>query len=122
MSREDFIEEFKNATSKCDHESERKQIQYMIDHTASREGTRGTKTLVIVMEELAELVQEVSKAYRGKIDYFNMLQEMGDVVIALESLQDIFGISDEDLQRAKNVKLKRNMKRVEEKLDENNFN
>lgn len=48
LNREDFIEEFKNATPKCDHKSERKQIQYMIDHTASPEGVRGAKTLVIV--------------------------------------------------------------------------
>ena len=45
---------------------------------------------------------------------FNLLQEMGDVLICLDSLQDIFGISDEDLQKAKNVKLARNMQRVKD--------
>lgn len=39
---------------------------------------------------------------------------MGDVLICLDSLQDIFGISDEDLQKAKNVKLARNMQRVKD--------
>lgn len=58
--------------------------------------------------------KEVAKAYRDKVDYFNLLQEMGDVLICLDSLQDIFGISDEDLQKAKNVKLARNMQRVKD--------
>ena len=68
----------------------------------------------VIMEELAELSKEVAKAYRDKVDYFNLLQEMGDVLICLDSLQDIFGISDEDLQKAKNVKLARNMQRVKD--------
>lgn len=119
MERNEFIKGFDKISSDCDHAAEKRNVHYMIDNTSVAPNVRGRKTLVIVMEELAELSKEVAKAYRDKADYFNLLQEMGDVLICLDSLQDIFGISDEDLQKAKNVKLARNMQRVK---DNGSFN
>lgn len=58
--------------------------------------------------------KRLQKPTGTKSTIFNLLQEMGDVLICLDSLQDIFGISDEDLQKAKNVKLARNMQRVKD--------
>ena len=114
MEKDKFIESFIKISSNCDHAAEKRDVHYMIDNTSVAPNVRGRKTLVIVMEELAELSKEVSKAYRDKVDYFNLLQEMGDVLICMDSLQDIFGISDEDLQKAKNVKLAINMQRVKD--------
>lgn len=114
MERNEFIEGFVKISSDCNRMTEKHDIHYLIDNTNAATNIRGRKTLVIVMEELAELSKEVAKVYRDKVDYFNLLQEMGDVLICLDSLQDIFGISDEDLQKAKNVKLARNMQRVKD--------
>ena len=62
------------------------------------------ETAVIAMEEMAELIQVLSKAMRfgftpgdtGK----RLLQEMGDVSLLLKLLQNTFGIEDEELHIA----------------------
>ena len=62
------------------------------------------ETAVIAMEEMAELIQVLSKAMRfgytpgdtGR----RLVQEMGDVKLLLDLLQNTFGIEDEELYRA----------------------
>ena len=62
------------------------------------------ETAVIAMEEMAELIQVLSKAMRfgytpgdtGK----RLVQEMGDVKLLLKLLQNTFGIEDEELNVA----------------------
>ena len=62
------------------------------------------ETAVIAMEEMAELIQVLSKALRfgytpgdtGK----RLVQEMGDVKLLLKLLQNTFGIEDEELHIA----------------------
>ena len=62
------------------------------------------ETAVIAMEEMAELIQVLSKAMRfgytpgdtGK----RLVQEMGDVKLLLKLLQNTFGIEDEELHMA----------------------
>ena len=62
------------------------------------------ETAVIAMEEMAELIQVLSKAMRfgynpgdtGK----RLVQEMGDVKLLLKLLQNTFGIEDDELQNA----------------------
>ena len=62
------------------------------------------ETAVIAMEEMAELIQVLSKAMRfgytpGDIGK-RLVQEMGDVSLLLKLLQNTFGIEDEELQMA----------------------
>jgi hypothetical protein len=62
------------------------------------------ETAVIAMEEMAELIQVLSKAMRfgytpgdtGK----RLVQEIGDVKLLLKLLQNTFGIEDDELQNA----------------------
>ena len=62
------------------------------------------ETAVIAMEEMAELIQVLSKAMRfgytpgdtGK----RLVQEMGDVRLLLELLQNTFGIEDDEIYLA----------------------
>lgn len=61
----------------------------------------------IVMEELAELQQEISKQIRGNDDQTGLLEEMADVYICLSYLESIFGIDSEDIKKAVDVKLER---------------
>lgn len=61
----------------------------------------------IAMEEFAELQQQVSKQIRGYDDKIGLLKEMADAYIGLEFLKSIFNISEEDMQKAVDVKLER---------------
>lgn len=72
----------------------------------------------VAMEEFAELQQEVSKHIRGYDDKIGLLEEMADAYICLEFLKSIFHISESDVLRAVEVKLKReddNLKHAEAK-------
>ena len=60
----------------------------------------------VAMEELAELQQQVSKQIRGYDDKIGLLEEMADAYICLEFLKSIFHISESDVLRAVEVKLK----------------
>lgn len=67
---------------------------------------------IIVMEELAELIQQISKQLRGEGNYFQLLEELADVYISLAMLSSIYFINAEDVERAINVKLRREYKRI----------
>lgn len=53
----------------------------------------------VCMEECAELIQEISKAKRGKIDRDNMIEEIADVLICIEMLKQMHMISDEKINK-----------------------
>lgn len=56
----------------------------------------GKKTQSIVcMEECAELIQAISKEMRGKSDMMHLAEEIADVLICIEILKQIYGITDE---------------------------
>ena len=55
MERNEFIEGFGKISSDCNRMTEKHDIHYMIDNTSAAPNVRGRKTLVIIMEELAEL-------------------------------------------------------------------
>ena len=68
----------------------------------------GEKTkLVICMEEAAELSQAISKYYRNKPDRLNLIEEIGDMIICIESLKQICNITEEEIIKAINVKIDR---------------
>lgn len=62
---------------------------------------------VIIMEELSELIQEVSKHYRKKGSIMHLLEEMADVYICLEELKLLTGIDVHDIEAAMSVKYER---------------
>ena len=74
------------------------------------------RTLMIVAEELAELIQAVSKWYRtvpGKqVARENMIEEMADVAICMSMLCDIANITDEEVNAEIERKMKRNLERI----------
>lgn len=53
---------------------------------------------VVCMEECAELIQAVSKMKRGKDNRNNLIEEMADVMICMEILKQVYGISDSEIQ------------------------
>ena len=66
----------------------------------------GADTQAMVhMEEAAELIQAVSKMRRaanaGKDDdaaRYNLVEEISDVLICMKQMQEIYGISDHEIQ------------------------
>lgn len=66
----------------------------------------------IVMEEFAELQQQISKQVRGYGDHIGLLEEMADAYICLDFLESIFDIKPEELQKAIDVKLQRERRRM----------
>ena len=84
-------------------EEERNEIvQHMIEDRAWR--MHATKT----MEECAELQVELSKHICGQGDRMHLLEEMADVYISLWIIQNVFDIPTDDIDKAIDVKLKRN--------------
>lgn len=67
----------------------------------------------IAMEECAELIQAISKYKRGKPDKDNMAEEIADVLISIENMKYIAGISDKKIQKWVDYKQNRSLKRVE---------
>lgn len=57
-----------------------------------------TMQSIVCMEECSELIQAISKRLRGKSDANdNLAEEMADVTICLHLLQEMYGITDEQL-------------------------
>lgn len=69
-------------------------------------------TLVIAMEELAELQQQVSKLYRGKGNIENLVEEIADVYICIDLIMKASGATDEQLENWINKKMERNHLRI----------
>lgn len=61
----------------------------------------------VVMEELAELIQAISKEKRGQSDKSHLAEEIADVLISIEILKQIYSIDDTDIQSWIELKQKR---------------
>lgn len=114
MKREEFCEQLDDVSGDIDKEWVNKIIKDSIDANLRDGNPRGHRNLIIVMEELAELGQEIAKVLREKEDVLSLLEELADVQLEIYYVQEICGIDDEALHRAMNVK----MKRVEKNLQE----
>lgn len=74
---------------------------------------------MIHMEECAELAQAVSKMRRthgkwrdGCKEYNNLVEEMADVLICMEQMKEMYGISDYTIQEEVNAKCRREEGRI----------
>lgn len=69
----------------------------------------------LAMEELAELIQAINKVkrYPDKKERRNrLIEEIGDVKIMLDQLQLIYNITDDEIDKSINYKLRRSMERI----------
>ena len=65
----------------------------------------GFHNTVIVIEELAELTKELTKALRNKNDIIGILEELADVSIGVDYVKEIFDITDKELEYARSIKM-----------------
>lgn len=109
MNKEEFIKAFNDQSEQ--HITPSDWITIM-DASLKRDGD--TKKLQIAQEELAELIQAISKHMRSTQDS-NMLilEELADVTIVLSYVRQICGFNLEDLVKAMNIKLEREKKRLD---------
>lgn len=66
----------------------------------------------VAIEEMSELIKELSKDMRGQNNHGALLEEVADVYLVLEQIQIMHDISDEEL----NGIIVKKMKRLEERL------
>ena len=67
---------------------------------------------VVCMEECAELIQAISKMKRGKDNRNNLIEEVADVMICIEILKQVYGISDNEIQNYVCKKQNRSIERM----------
>lgn len=91
----------------CFSESERR---FIISESVRQQ--EHNEKCTVVMEELAELIQQISKQIRGNGDEYGLLEETADVYICLEFLKLLFKIDHDMLQKAIDVKLARELDRL----------
>lgn len=106
MERGKFVRAFNKASDELDKKKLRKVTNDIIKSIQKRDGN-DRRNYLIIMEELAELSQQISKAGRGMKDKTCLMEEMADVVICLVRLQHICGVSTLDLYKSINVKVDR---------------
>ena len=106
MDRNKFIERFQTIEP-MSREAIDEAIEVSIEANVEDGLARGHRDIIIVMEELAELTQELSKLLRGKGNATGILEEMADVQLGLYYIQNICGVEDDDLQKAMAVKIER---------------
>lgn len=107
MEREEFIKKFNEASGDISEMRLRLLTNKAINVFKDVERISGYHELIIAMEELSELQKEISKFLRGKGDKFALIEEMGDVLICIVYLQEIFNIPTWELYKAMNIKIDR---------------
>jgi NTP pyrophosphatase (non-canonical NTP hydrolase) len=117
MDRAEFLASYETASGEVKQQWVKHVITKADDIGMRFYEQRGHENLIIDMEEMDELSQQISKQLRGKGDYYSLLEEMADVQICLYHLQNLFNITDEELNKAINVKIGRMARRLR-KLEE----
>ena len=107
MNKNEFVEKYNNIKNILNKKEIETIILKNIEANSNDGNPRGHKNLIIVMEELAELSQAVSKELRGKGDRTNLLEEYADVLLCLQYIKAIAGFTDEQIDKAITVKANR---------------
>lgn len=109
MERQELIEKMNNQPDTLDIQGAFKLLGESCKLTLERGDPN--YNLVIVEEELAELIQQVSKLYRGKIntkeDIIGLEEEMADVIISLGYILILSDADTNDIVKIINAKLER---------------
>lgn len=95
-------------------ESQKMKLQDKMDAVNSQAilkyGIRLQST--VCMEEMAELIQQISKKLRGKGDRYHLTEEIADVYICLDMLRKMYGVDSELLAGVISAKLDRTRDRM----------
>lgn len=109
------MDNFKEKFDKANTNFDKDRFESITHKSLSANGEQ--ESMIIVMEELAELSQATSKQLRSKGDYYNLIEEMADVIISLQLIKDNYNISKEDLIKSINTKIDRIDDRIKGKIE-----
>lgn len=114
MDKEKFSAALDAAPPEIDIASIKKTIRDCTDACSAAESQypRGHRNLIIAAEELSELGQQTCKLLRGTGDKNALIEELADVYLAGLYIKEIGNISDEELNKAINVKIQRVRDRI----------
>lgn len=77
----------------------------------------GKHQVIVAMEELAELIQQLSKSVRGSDNRTDIVEEIADVHIMLEQMRIFFNISTAEIYDVMRLKLERETERINERVN-----
>lgn len=81
-------------------------------------GEKAQKLMAI--EEMSELIKEICKDFRGKLNREHLIEEMADVTITIDQLMIMYEISGNELQQMCEKKFERLKERIRKTYEENN--
>lgn len=102
MNRQEFKIRFKDASDNVD----RNRLKMLIKRNIESQDDKNN-LLIIVMEEFAELTQQISKVLRNRKDRQCLIEEIADTTLMLEVLKKICEIKGWEVNKAINVKMDR---------------
>lgn len=121
MDKGEFIELFENAPDEIDTDYIKRVISACLDrcHIQYPMYERGHMNLMSTMEECGELIEAISRRKRGRTeDNYELLEEMGDVILSILCVAEVFGITYNEIIRAINAKAERDELRSEQQKEE----
>ena len=95
-----------------------KSSEYMNDIKTLIDAHGTDETLTICEEEASELIKALTKYKRARNHSEQMrrkdeaLEEMADVVICVDMLMTVFGVTERELEKEVKKKMGRNLKRI----------
>ncbi len=107
MNRETFKKRFASASDKLDKRAIRQEIRKTVLGNGDQSILPQEYDLIIAIEELSELQKTLTKALRGYMDEMAITEEIADVALGIMRIQEICGISTNDIYKAINVKSER---------------
>ena len=84
-------------------------LDSIIEHIASNNNEAQD---IHVFEEMAELQKELTKRRRGLNNREQIVEEAVDVLLAVEVLLRVYGVTDEEIKKWKKYKLERYERRI----------
>ncbi len=72
---------------------------------------------LMLIEEMAELTKEICKNFRGKNNKVEITEEIADVLIMIEQIKILLGITDKDVMQTMNYKIERLGERLNKKFN-----
>ena len=106
MNREVFEKRYMDASIRVDAGRLLRAQMSTIDKDPIDIGC-GTRNIIMAIEELSELQKELSKFLRGKGDHLCIVEEVADVIMCINLIAIICSITDEEINKAINVKIDR---------------
>lgn len=110
MNRKEFLEQLdvvKKQQHRMSKDDIKQTLKKSVNTSAGVRDARGQRSAIIAIQELNELSVELTNWLRGKDGKLGLLEEMADVQIVLYTMQEFLGITDEELEAAIDVKMRR---------------